>query len=139
MDDNQIAWLERMGILKDKPFDRSQYEQQWPLPLSLDKSLPKPWFVAAYSGAALGNVLRSDYGAVYRDGVFNVDGGEMTRIYLSRDLYGAHGGTLFVLFDPQWRMQAELHRICEVAHGRGIRIETLPDRRASEVSQPVNT
>jgi hypothetical protein len=128
-----------MGILKGEPFDRSQYEQQWPLPLSLDKSLPRPWYVAAYSGAALGNVLRSDYGATYRDGVFSVDGGEMLRVYKSGDLYGTHGGTLFVLYDPKWGSQTELHRICEVAHDRGIRIEVLPDRQAAEHSQPVNT
>ena len=135
IDNYQAAWLEHMGILKDRKSDRSQHEQQWPSPLSLDKNLPRPWYVAAYSGAALGNVLRSDYGATYRDGVFHVDGGEMLRVHRSGDLYGTHGGTLFVLYDPKWGPQTELHRICEVAHGRGIRVEGLPDRRQDDASQ----
>ena len=128
-DDKQIEWLERMGILKDAPVDRSQYEQQWPLPLAPDKSLHKPWYVASYSGAALGNVLRSDYGATYRDGVFTVDGGEMRRVYRSEDLFGARGGTLFVLYDPHVRSHSKLDRVLDVAHTRGIRIETLKDYR----------
>lgn len=129
IDENQKSWLQHMGILKGEPVDRRQYEQQWPLPLAPDKSLPSPWYVTAYSGAALGNVLRSDYGATYRDGVFYVDGGEMLRIHEPGDLFGTHGGTLFVLYDPQWGRQDQVHRICEVAHTRGIRIEALSDRR----------
>lgn len=126
VDEKQEAWLRHAGLLTG-PIDRRQYEQQWPKPMAVDRSLPKPWYVAAYSGAALGNVLRSDYGATYRDGVFVVDGGEMLRVYKSGDLYGTHGGTLFVLYDPKFGPQRELDRICEVAHGRGIGIETLRD------------
>lgn len=134
IDDKQREWLEHYGILKGEPTDKSQFEQQWPLPLAVDPTLPKPWYVAAYSGAALGNVLRSDYGATYRDGNFHVAGGDMLRVYKSGDLYGTHGGTLFVLYDPLWREQRELHRICEVAHGRGILIETLRDYEAHKKS-----
>ena len=130
IDENQQRWLEHMGILRE-PIDRSIYEQQWPLPLAIDASLLKPWYVAAYSGSALGNVLRSDYGATYRDGVFTVAGGAMLRIYKSGDLYGTHGGTLFVLSDPHGRQQTELYRICEVAHGRGIAVRELADRQSA--------
>lgn len=129
IDENQKAWPPRMGILKGEPVDRGQYEQQWPLPLAPDQSLPKPWYVTAYSGAALGNVLRSDYGATYRDGVFHVAGGEMLRIHEPGDLFGTHGGTLFVLYDRPWGLQGKVRKICEVAHTRGIRVEALPDRR----------
>ena len=129
IDDGQKTWLQHYGILKGEPIDRSQFEQQWPLPMAVDASLPKPWFVAAYSGAALSNVLRSDYGATHREGEYHVAGWAMMRIALSRDLYGANGGTLFVLYD-QYRTGLELDRIIEVAHRRGIKIETLRDRNS---------
>lgn len=114
------------GMLDGRQLDRSQYEQQWPLPMSVDRDLPKPWCVAAYSGAALGNVMRSDYGAAYRDGCFIVDGGEMLRVYKSGDLYGMHGGTLSVLYGNG--SCTELDRIMDVARERGIRVETLATR-----------
>lgn len=105
--------------------ERSQYEQQWPLPMAVNRELPKPWFVAAYAGSALGNVLRSDYGATYRDGVFIVDGGEMKRVYRSNELHGAKGGTLFVLYGHGG---SDLDRILEVAHHRGLHIADLETR-----------
>jgi hypothetical protein len=134
-DENQTAWLEHMGLLKPlllERLDRSQYEQQWPLPLAPDATMPKPWYVTAYSGAALGNVLRSDYGATYRDDVYHVAGGEMLRIREPGELFGTHGGTLFVLYDPTWRQQEKVHKICEVAHNRSIRIEPLLDWRSAD-------
>lgn len=109
--------------------DQNQIHQEWPLPMAVDASLPKPWFVAAYHGAALGNVLRSDYGAIYRDGEFHVDGGTMLRVSNFSELHGRNGGTLFVLFDPLPLLHLGLSAICNVASDRGIQVVTLRDRR----------
>jgi len=107
-------------------------DQEWPTPpCAVDASLPKPWVVAAYFGAALGNVLRSDYGAVWKDGVYYVEGGEMTKVTNDLDLYGRKIGTLFFLADPIRGTKGYLDRIIKLAASRGakiIRISAIPSR-----------
>jgi hypothetical protein len=110
-------------------FDRSKYEQQWPLPpQEIDQALPKPWYVTGYSHVALRNVLEVDYGIIRRarDNVFDAPGGELLYISRSEHLRGTRGGTLFALFPTYWSSaHREFDDILEMAHVRNLGVVAL--------------